>query len=280
MQTVSEERCCNGTQGVYEHESSACGCTMRFAVYVPDAAASEPLPVLTWLSGLTCNEQNFITKAGAQRLASELGVVIVAPDTSPRGDDVPDDPDGAYDFGLGAGFYVDALVEPWQSHYKMYSYVTSDLQAVIAENFDVDIQRQGIFGHSMGGHGALTIYLKNQDLYRSVSAFAPIVAPSKVPWGQKALRGYLGEESAIWAEHDSCELVRRMPGSASILIDQGGADNFLSDQLRPELFEAACRDAGQPLELTIREGYTHSYFFISSFIDDHIRHHAAALGVA
>ena len=276
MQTVSEERCYGGVQGVYEHESESCGCTMRFALYRPDADG--PLPVIYWLSGLTCTEQNFITKAGAQRVAAELGLMVVAPDTSPRGDGVPDDPDGNYDLGLGAGFYVDATEPPWHEHYRMESYVTRELQGIVNGNFAVDPERQGITGHSMGGHGALTLHLKNPSLYRSVSAFAPIVAPSEVPWGQKALGNYLGPDRERWADYDATRLVARQPSDAHILIDQGEADDFLAEQLRPQLFADAARTAGQALTLRLRPGYTHSYYFVSTFIEDHLRHHAEALG--
>lgn len=278
MKTISEEKIFGGLQGVYEHDSEVCRCPMRFAVFTPaGAGASGSLPVLTWLSGLTCTEQNFITKAGAQRVANELGLIIVAPDTSPRGDAVPDDPDGAYDFGAGAGFYVDATEEPWAQHYQMYTYITEELQTTVAENFPVATDRQGISGHSMGGHGALTLHLKNPQLYKSVSAFAPIVAPTQVPWGEKALGGYLGENVTRWRQHDACELVLIQKSDAHILIDQGGADDFLTEQLRPELFRAACDDAGQELTLRMQPGYTHSYFFIASFIEDHLRHHAEGL---
>lgn len=261
---------------MYEHDSEACRCPMRFAVFTP-AGASGSLPVLTWLSGLTCTEQNFITKAGAQRAASELGLIIVAPDTSPRGEGVPDDADGAYDFGVGAGFYVDATEDPWARNYQMYSYVTEELQTIVAENFPVATDRQGISGHSMGGHGALTLHLKKPHLYKSVSAFAPIVAPTQVPWGKKALRGYLGDDMARWRRHDACELVSVQKTAAHILIDQGEADDFLTEQLRPHLFRAVCDAAGQDLTLRMQAGYTHSYFFIASFIEDHLRHHAQIL---
>jgi len=250
---------------------------MRFAVFQPSAAKKGNVPGVTWLSGLTCTEQNFVTKAGAQRLAEELGLMIVAPDTSPRGDDVPDDPDSAYDFGLGAGFYVNASEDPWAKHYQMSSYITEELPKIIADNFPADMQRQGISGHSMGGHGALTIHLKNPDLYKSVSAFSPIVAPSQVPWGQKALNGYLGTDRNAWKDYDACELVKRQPSAANILIDQGGGDDFLAEQLRPELFDAACDAVNQNLTLRIQPDYTHSYFFIASFIEDHLRHHADEL---
>ena len=276
--TVSENRCHGGLQGVYSHESRACNGSMRFAVYQPPKAlAGEAVPVLTYLSGLTCTEENFITKAGAQRLASELGLIVVAPDTSPRGQNLPGE-DEAYDFGSGAGFYLDATEAPWNTAYRMYSYITEELPAALAAGFpQADLGRQGITGHSMGGHGALTIALKNPETYRSVSAFSPIVAPMQVPWGEKALGGYLGEDRAAWADYDSVELIKSGRRSGKILVDQGEADNFLEEQLRPWLLEEACKDAGQELELRMQPGYDHSYYFIQSFIDDHLRHHAALL---
>jgi len=278
FETVSELACFAGTQGVYKHASQQLDCEMRFAVFTPPQAASAPCPVVFWLSGLTCTEDNFTVKAGAQRVAAELGLVIVAPDTSPRGDDVPDDAD-AYDFAKGAGFYLDATRQPWSKHYKMYSYVTGELPALIFKHFPARADRQGIMGHSMGGHGALTIALKNPETFTSVSAFSPIVAPSQVPWGQKAFKGYLGDDADAWADYDATALIRagnRFDGT--ILIDQGDADNFLDVQLRPELFAEACADVGQPLTLRMQPGYDHSYFFIATFIEDHLRHHAAALG--
>ncbi|SMF13384.1 S-formylglutathione hydrolase [Tistlia consotensis] len=281
LETVSKNRCFGGTQGVYRHDSKACNGPMKLAVYLPPQAEQAErdgrrLPVLTWLSGLTCTEENFTVKAGAQRVAAELGLIVVAPDTSPRGQNIPGE-DESYDFGSGAGFYLDATREPWSKAYNMYSYVTRELQALVAERFPVDTARQGIMGHSMGGHGALTIHLKNPGTYRSCSAFSPIVAPSQVPWGHKAFGGYLGEDRAAWRQYDATELVRERPSKATILIDQGEADNFLSEQLRPELFAEAARRAGQPFELRLQPGYDHSYFFIASFIEDHLRHHAAAL---
>ncbi|MBO6519157.1 MAG: S-formylglutathione hydrolase [Rhodospirillales bacterium] len=276
-ETVSENKCFGGTQGVYSHTSQELGCDMKFAVFTPPQAESEPRPVVFWLSGLTCTEENFTVKAGAQRMAAELGLVIVAPDTSPRGDDVPDDAD-SYDFGKGAGFYVDATREPWSKNYRMYSYVTGELPALIFKHFPARADRQGIMGHSMGGHGALTIALKNPDTYASVSAFSPIVAPSEVPWGQKALSRYLGDDTEAWADYDATRLILagcRHP--SKILIDQGTADNFLEEQLRPELFVDACENGGQHFDLRMQPGYDHSYFFIATFIEDHLRHHAALL---
>jgi S-formylglutathione hydrolase len=247
-------------------------------VFTPPQAQHEPRPVVFWLSGLTCTEENFTVKAGAQRVAAELGLVIVAPDTSPRGDDVPDDAE-SYDFGKGAGFYLDATRQPWSKNYKMYSYITGELPALIFKHFPARADRQGIMGHSMGGHGALTIALKNQGTYASVSAFSPIVAPMQVPWGEKAFSRYLGDDKAAWADYDATSLIRsgkRFDGT--ILIDQGEADNSLDGQLKPELFAEACADVGQALKLRMQPGYDHSYFFIATFIEDHLRHHAAALG--
>lgn len=272
--TKKEHRCFDGVQGFYEHESAACGGQMRFAVYQPPAALrGERVPVLYYLAGLTCTEETFAIKSGAQRVAAELGLALVSCDTSPRAMRFPDD-DAADDFGLGAGFYLDATQAPWSAAYQMYSYVTRDLREVVETNFPVDGASRGIFGHSMGGHGALVIALRNPGEYRSVSAFAPIVAPSEVPWGQKAFAGYLGGEQVAWRAWDACALLRaghRFDGS--ILIDQGTADQFLTKQLRPELFEAACAAAGQPLELARRDGYDHGYFFVQSFMERHLRWH-------
>lgn len=277
LETISESRCFGGLQGVYRHASEACNGPMRFALYrPPQALAGARCPVVTWLSGLTCTEENFTVKAGAQRVAAELGLIVVAPDTSPRGQAIAGE-DESYDFGTGAGFYLDATREPWSKAYRMYSYITAELPAVLRAGFEADWERQGIFGHSMGGHGALTIHLKHPQTWRSASAFAPIVAPMQVPWGQKAFTGYLGEDRDAWRAYDACELVRGNPSGADLLIDQGMADGFLAEQLRPELFEAACAAAGQKLTLRRQEGYDHSYFFIASFIEDHLRHHAAAL---
>ena len=276
--TISEARCHGGVQGFYSHESAACNGTMRFAVFQPpQALAGEARPLVTYLSGLTCTEENFVTKAGAQRLAAELGLVVVAPDTSPRDQNIPGE-DDSYDFGSAAGFYLDATQEPWSKAYRMYSYITQELPAALAAAFpQADQGRQGIFGHSMGGHGALTIALKNPETYRSVSAFSPIVAPMQVPWGEKAFTGYLGADRGAWADYDATELIKSGRRSGPILVDQGTKDNFLEEQLRPWLLEEACKDAGQALELRLQEGYDHSYYFIQSFIDDHLRHHAKQL---
>jgi len=275
IEQISQARIFDGTQGVYRHKSNSTGTDMEFSVYIPDQANDGPLPVLYYLSGLTCTWENFTAKAGAQRYASEHGVTIVAPDTSPRGEGVPDD-DG-YDFGQGAGVYVNATQEPWSTHFHMYDYVVKELPEIVNDNFPVDPARAGIFGHSMGGHGALTIALKNPDMFKSVSAFAPIVAPSQVPWGHKALGGYLGSDQDTWLQHDACALIAAKGWHGDILADQGLADNFLTEQLKPELFEAACKDAGVPLKLRQHEGYDHSYYFISTFVGDHIKWHAERL---
>ena len=277
LTTISEQSCFGGRQGVYSHASAACGVNMRFAVFQPpQALAGETVPLVTYLSGLTCTEENFVVKAGAQRAAAELGLMVVAPDTSPRGPEVADDE--AYDLGSGAGFYLDATEDPWSRHYKMYSYVTRDLAQAVAANFPVDANRQGILGHSMGGHGALTIHLKHPEVYRSASAFAPVSAPMRCPWGEKAFTAYLGSDRESWKPYDTTELVKASPSGAKLLIDQGAADQFLEDQLKPDLLVEACEDAGQHFELRLQPGYDHSYFFIQTFIEDHLRHHAAELG--
>ena len=274
MQRLEHRACFGGWQDVYEHASATLGCTMRFAIYLPPQAADGPVPVLYWLSGLTCNEQNFITKAGAQHYAAEHGIAIVCPDTSPRGDDVAD-ADG-YDLGKGAGFYVNATQAPWAAHYRMHDYVVEELPALVEAHFPVTTSR-AISGHSMGGHGALVLALRNTGRYRSVSAFSPIVAPSKVPWGEKALTAYLGDDREAWKAWDACDLVKRASGKLPLLVDQGGDDEFLDSQLRPQLLQAAAVAAGHPLQLRMRPGYDHSYYFIASFIGEHIAHHAAAL---
>jgi S-formylglutathione hydrolase len=278
LTTLSEHRCFDGTVSFHEHHSASCDATMRFAVYVPPRASEGPVPALYYLAGLTSTETNFIEKGGAQRYAAEHGLMLVAPDTSPRGLDLPGEDDD-YDFGSGAGFYIDANVEPWARHYRMYSYVARELPALVESNFPARPDTRGIFGHSMGGHGALTIALKNPKSYGSVSSFAPISAPTQVPWGKKAFSGYLGDDEESWREHDASELVRRQPfpDGRAILVDQGTADQFLEEQLRPEIFEKACEEAGQPLNFRWREGYDHGYYFISTFMEEHIRHHAATL---
>jgi S-formylglutathione hydrolase len=249
---------------------------MKFAVYLPPQAQTETVPVLYYLSGLTCTEENFTTKAGAQQFAAKYGVMLVAPDTSPRQTGIPGEDDD-WDFGSGAGFYVDATQQPWQTHYQMYSYITRELPALIADHFPGNPERQGIFGHSMGGHGALICALKNPRQYRSVSAFAPIVAPMRCPWGQKAFTGYLGSDQATWRAYDASELVRTTQLDSPILIDQGTADAFLDKQLMPQVFQQACAEAGQPLTLRMQQGYDHSYYFIATFMEDHLRHHAERL---
>ncbi len=276
LTTLKQHRCCGGTQGVYRHESTETGCAMEFAVYVPPQAQSGPVPVLYWLSGLTCTWANFTEKAGAQRCAAEHGLIIVAPDTSPRGVNLPGE-DDSYDFGSGAGFYVDATAEPWASHYRMYSYVTAELPALINQNFPVDPERQGIFGHSMGGHGALTCALKNPDRYRSLSAFAPISAPMRCPWGEKALGGYLGPDRQAWRAYDATELAAASGWRSSVLVDQGTGDEFLDEQLQPQLLQEAFSQAGIPLTLRMQEGYDHSYYFMASFMADHVAHHGRLL---
>jgi S-formylglutathione hydrolase len=269
--------CFGGEQIQFSHKSAVCNCVMTASIYLPPQAKVGPVPVLWWLSGLTCTDQNFVTKAGAQRYAAEYGIAIVMPDTSPRGDDVPDDADKAYDFGLGAGFYVNATQDPWAKHYHMNDYVTAELPEVVAANFPVNMQRQAISGHSMGGHGALTIALKNPGRYKSVSAFSPIVSPMNCPWGHKALGGYLGDDKRAWAAHDACALIVGASEKLPILIDQGDADNFLEEQLKPHLIEEACAKADHPLTLRMQPGYDHSYYFIASFIGDHVNWHSQAL---
>jgi len=275
LETLSTASSFGGHQATYRHQSTATGTPMTFAVYTPPQAVTRPVPVLWFLSGLTCTSANFSEKAGAQRVAAELGLMLVMPDTSPRGETVPDD--SAYDFGQGAGFYVDATETPWAANFRMETYVGDELPALIAEHFPADMARQGISGHSMGGHGALTQALLHPGRFRSVSAFAPIVAPGQVPWGHKALRGYLGDDPAAWRGYDACALIddgRRVP---ALLVDQGAADSFLAEQLRPELLEVACARAEIPLTLRIHPGYDHSYWFIATFIEEHLRWHAARL---
>jgi S-formylglutathione hydrolase len=276
METVSTSKAYGGTQGVYRHASTATGTDMTFAVYVPPHDEGARLPVLWFLSGLTCTHANVMDKGEYRRACAELGVILVAPDTSPRGDDVPDD--DAYDFGKGAGFYVDATEQPWAKNFRMRSYVEDELPALIAAEFPVaDMARQGITGHSMGGHGALTIALRNPDRFRSVSAFAPIVAPLHCPWGEKALGGYLGQDRTAWRPYDACALIEDGARVAEILVDQGDADGFLADQLKPELLATACDAAGIDLTLRMQPGYDHSYNFISTFMADHVAWHAERL---
>ncbi|HTM96204.1 MAG TPA: S-formylglutathione hydrolase [Croceibacterium sp.] len=276
MERVSESRSHGGVQGVYTHASRVTGTPMTFAVFVPgQVEAGAKLPVLWYLSGLTCSHANVMEKGEYRRACAEHGIIFVCPDTSPRGDDVPDD--DAYDFGKGAGFYVDATQEPWAANFRMRSYVEDELPALVAAEFPVDLDRQGVFGHSMGGHGALTVSLRNPGRFRSTSAFAPIVAPGQVPWGEKALGGYLGNDRAAWREYDAVALIEDGARVSELLVDQGGADPFLEEQLKPHLLEAACREAGIDATIRLRDGYDHSYFFISTFMDEHVRWHAERL---
>ncbi len=276
FETISEQRCYGGTQGFYKHRSETTETEMRFAVYLPPQASQQPVPVLYFLAGLTCTEETATIKAGAQRHAADHGLMLVMPDTSPRGAGVPGEDDD-WDFGTGAGFYLDAVIEPWSAHYKMGSYVVDELRSLINRNFPARAEATGIFGHSMGGHGALTLALKHPEIYRSVSAFAPICAPSRCPWGIKALSGYLGDDRDAWLEHDATELVKAGRRQSPILIDQGEDDQFLADQLFPGDFAKACTDAGQEIVLRMQPGYDHSYYFIQTFIGDHIKHHAEIL---
>ena len=274
MERLEHRACFGGWQDVYRHRSEVLGCDMTVGVYFPPQAEKGACPVLYWLSGLTCNEQNFITKAGAQRYAAEHGIILVAPDTSPRGEGVADDE--AYDLGKGAGFYLNATRDPWAKHYRMYDYIVDELPAwVEADPAASDVR--AISGHSMGGHGALVVALRNPGRYRSVSAFSPIVAPSQVPWGEKAFGAYLGDDREAWKQYDAVELVKGAREKLPLLVDQGDADEFLAGQLKPELLRAACDAAGHPLELRMQPGYDHSYYFIASFIGDHIAHHAKAM---
>lgn len=276
MERVSANRMFGGSQEVWTHRSKACDCDMTFGIFLPPQVETGKMPVLYWLSGLTCTHENFTTKAGAQRVAAELGIALVMPDTSPRGVNLPGEED-SYDFGSGAGFYLNATHAPWDKHYNMYDYVVDELPALVNVNFTVDPGRVSIAGHSMGGHGALTIALKNRDRYRSVSAFSPIVAPLQCPWGKKALFGYVDGGEEAWREYDATELVQRQQFPGEILIDQGTADDFLEEQLKPELFAKACAESGQELQLRMQDGYDHSYYFIASFIEDHLRFHAREL---
>lgn len=276
MKILSQSKCFDGQQMICSHESKILGCLMRFAIFIP-LQTNTTLPALYWLSGLTCNEENFTFKAGAQRFAAELGLILVIPDTSPRGLGIKGE-DDAIDFGTGAGFYLDAICEPWSKNYKMYSYITQELQTLVEAAFPINPQCRGILGHSMGGHGALTIALKNPQQYQSVSAFAPICSPMSSPWGEKALKGYLGTDKSTWQDYDACELIRHRGWQGpEILIDQGTADPFLKDQLKPELLESACQQAQVPLRLRMQEGYDHSYYFIATFIQDHLAFHAKNL---
>ncbi|SEA13426.1 S-formylglutathione hydrolase [Paraburkholderia sartisoli] len=278
LELLSSHACFGGVQRFYRHDSTTIGLPMRFSVYLPPQASHGNVPALFYLAGLTCTEETFPIKAGAQRLAARHGIALIAPDTSPRGAGIPNE-SAAWDFGVGAGFYVDATQAPWSKHFRMYSYVRDELRETVLANLAIDGARLGIFGHSMGGHGALMMALRNPEIFRSVSAFAPIAAPSRCPWGVKAFTGYLGEDRGAWQQYDSSELVARASHTFAegILIDQGMADQFLAEQLNPDVFEAACRAAGQPLTLRRHEGYDHGYYFIQSFIEDHLAHHAKVL---
>ncbi|MFT3928032.1 MAG: S-formylglutathione hydrolase [Myxococcales bacterium] len=277
FETRSEQRAFDGVQGFYEHQSSCCQGAMRFGVYLPpQALRGEPVPVLYYLAGLTCTEETFAIKAGAQRLAAELGLAVVTCDTSPRAVRLPGD-DTDWDFGLGAGFYLDATQAPWSGPYRMYSYVTRELPALVEAQFPLRASARGVFGHSMGGHGALTVALKNPGHYRSVSAFAPIVAPSDVPWGRKAFTHYLGPERSAWSAHDTVALLSHARFAGKLLVDQGTQDKFLERELKPELLVSACEQSGQDFELRMRDGYDHSYYFVASFVGEHLRHHAEVL---
>ena len=275
IERVSESRCFNGRQIVYKHESSACACAMRFAVYLPPQAERGPVPALYWLSGLTCTEENFSVKAGAQRYAAELGLALIIPDTSPRGVKIPGE-DAQMDVGTGAGFYVNATETPWAAHYRMYDYIRDELPGVVNGNLPVDPARKSISGHSMGGHGALLIGVGNPQGYRSVSAFAPIAAASQAAWGQHALTAYLGADRQRWLAYDAAALIRDRPSQHELLVDQGMADPYL-EQLKPDELESACRDSGQRLTYRERAGYDHGYYFVSTFIAEHLRFHAEAL---
>lgn len=281
LKLLHESKAFSGQQLRYQHRSSSCNCDMTFSIFLPSCANDQKVPVLYWLSGLTCTDENFVQKSGAQKYAEKYGIAIVCPDTSPRGDGVADDVDGSWDFGLGAGFYVNATEQPWAEHYRMYDYVVDELPALIAREFPQLSDKKSISGHSMGGHGALTIALKNPEKYCSVSAFAPIAAPSECPWGDKALSRYLGGDKAAWREYDSCALIDDIHNKGGqqipLLVDQGDADNFLTEQLQTELLQQACRRAGHPLDYRSRAGYDHSYFYIASFIGEHISHHSKFL---
>ena len=282
LELLSEHGCFGGVQRFYQHDSREVGLSMKFSVFLPpNAVDGNKVPALIYLAGLTCNEETFMIKAGAQRLAAELGLALIAPDTSPRGAKIAGETD-SWDFGRGAGFYLDATQAPWSQHYRMESYITAELLPLLTSNLPIDATRIGIFGHSMGGHGALTLALRHPDLFNSVSAFAPICAPSQCPWGRKAFTGYLGSDESQWAEHDATALMNLVPAApypGGIRIDQGLDDKFLAEQLYPELFEAACAKAGQPLELHRHAGYDHGYYFIATFMAEHLRHHARQLGL-
>ncbi len=276
LSKISENKSFNGLQCRYSHYSDALNCQMNFSIFLPSKSDRIRVPVLYWLSGLTCSDENFVQKAGAQQFAEHYGIAIVCPDTSPRGDDVPDD-SHAYDFGKGAGFYVNATQAPWNKHYQMYDYITKELPVIIADNFPVNTSLSSIFGHSMGGHGALTIALKNHTQYQSVSAFAPIVSAMNCPWGEKALSRYLGDDKANWLDYDACQLVKKVHTKLPILIDQGCRDEFLQSQLKPQLLLDVSKDVNLAMTFRMQDGYDHSYFFISSFMEEHIAFHARYL---
>lgn len=283
MEELARNKSFGGMQLRCKHFSTSLLCEMTFSVFLPEqlaTGAEVKLPVLYWLSGLTCTDENFVQKAGAQRVASELGLIIVAPDTSPRGEQVPDAEQGVWDLGKGAGFYLNASADPWAKHYQMYDYITTELPELIAKKFPVDGDRQGISGHSMGGHGALSIALKNPDKFRSASAFAPICSPTRCPWGQKALQAYLGDDTGQWAQYDTVELIKRCTQPIPMLVDQGLEDEFLREQLKPELLVEACNTSGYPLSFNQRQGYDHSYFFIASFMENHLRFHHGILSMS
>lgn len=276
MKLIDSHICFGGEQRRYQHSSTVLACEMTFSIYLPPKSGAKT-PLIYWLSGLTCNDENFVQKSGAQRYAAKHGVAIVTPDTSPRGESIPDDPEGAYDLGLGAGFYINASEQPWAANYHMYDYVVDELPRLLSNSFELDTSRASIMGHSMGGHGALSIALKNPGRFQSVSAFAPIVSPLNCPWGHKALTAYLGSDQSSWPQYDSCDLIAHASEQLPLLVDQGDADNFLLEQLKPELLQQACDEHGHPLTLRMQPGYDHSYFFIASFMADHIEWHANAL---
>ena len=278
LELLSSNRCFAGEQRRYQAASKALSGNTVFSVFMPDFAASNPVPVLVYLSGLTCTDENAVTKAGAQRVASELGIAVVFPDTSPRGDGVADDPEGAYNLGLGAGFYINATQLPWSSHYQMESFIVEELPGLLGGLKGLDLTRVSICGHSMGGHGAMTLALKHPGTYRSVSAFSPICNPTDCPWGHKAFAAYLGEDQAEWHHHDATALIRSGAEQVPLLVDQGAADTFLEEQLKPHALKAACDEVGYPLTYRLHDGFDHSYFFIASFIEDHLRFHAKYLG--
>lgn len=279
LTNLSQAKVAGGWHKQYQHQASSTQCAMRFAIFLPpNASADNPVPVLYWLSGLTCTDENFMQKAGAFKMAATLGIAIVAPDTSPRGDNVPDDPEAAYDFGLGAGFYVNATQAPWQQHYQMYTYILDELPALIEAHFPVSQQR-AIAGHSMGGHGALVLALRNPQRFSSVSAFSPITNPINSPWGKKAFSHYLGSDTSTWQAYDATELLKTTPSPLPILVDQGDADNFLTEQLKPQNLLDAAAHSGTTINLRMQPGYDHSYYFISSFIDEHLAFHAEHLGL-